>query len=318
MSTSTCKPFWGSLVLAGFVGHATVGLAQVDDSASALALFEEGRRLAKENDFAAACPKFEAAARMHRSPGVLLNLADCYEHTNRTASAWATFDEAGSAANRMNLARERLEAQRRKEALEPRLCRLLIHVDRSADGETIQRDGEALDRAAWAAAIPVNPGEHRVLVEAPGRVSWENTVTVADEGRIVVVDVPDLVLSPSAWRAAPPERAPSVARDPTPGWSWTPWRVGEAASMGVGAVAMATGAGLLFGAKGLENHAEGETGTARYDDSGRAVSEANVASGLIIGGAALALAGFVLWLAHPGDTTRGTAHARALPLEGAK
>ena len=57
---------------------------------------------------------------------------------------------------------------------------------------------------------------------------------------------------------------------------------------------------------------------ARYDDSGRAVSEANVASGLIIGGAALALAGFVLWLAHPGDTTRGTAHARALPLEGAK
>src|SRR5688572_27022649 len=74
--------------------------AQAENQAAARALFEEARDLAKAGNYSAACPKFEAANRLYASPGALLNLADCYEHLGRTASAWSQFGEAASVAER--------------------------------------------------------------------------------------------------------------------------------------------------------------------------------------------------------------------------
>src|SRR5205085_209589 len=51
----------------------------------ATVLFDEGRKLLEEARYDEACPKFLASARLVRSSGTLLNLADCYEHLGRTA-----------------------------------------------------------------------------------------------------------------------------------------------------------------------------------------------------------------------------------------
>ncbi|MEO8877348.1 MAG: hypothetical protein ABI461_17265, partial [Polyangiaceae bacterium] len=68
------------------------------DLAAAEALFEDGRKSMDANDFAAACPKLEESERLAPAVGTLLNLGICYEKSHRTASAWATFKEATSAA----------------------------------------------------------------------------------------------------------------------------------------------------------------------------------------------------------------------------
>ena len=68
------------------------------NEAAAEALFDEAKKLANDGKFAEACPKFAESNRLDRGAGTLIHLADCYEKNKQTASAWATFKEAASAA----------------------------------------------------------------------------------------------------------------------------------------------------------------------------------------------------------------------------
>src|SRR5687768_6154338 len=71
------------------------------DKATAEALFAEGRRLMSSGDFKTACPKFAASQKLDPGLGTSLNLADCYEKSGKTASAWAEFRDAAAAAHRV-------------------------------------------------------------------------------------------------------------------------------------------------------------------------------------------------------------------------
>src|SRR5262245_46935235 len=97
------------------------------DMAAAEALFAEGRRLSDAGSFADACGRFEASMSLIPRLGVQLNLADCYEHMGKTASAWVSFGQAAALARRMNDAREDVALQR-QDALVPRLTRLRVSV----------------------------------------------------------------------------------------------------------------------------------------------------------------------------------------------
>ena len=68
------------------------------NKATAEALVADGRRLMAAGEFAAACPKFAASQRLEPNGGAGFELADCYERLGRTASAWAEFKSAASAA----------------------------------------------------------------------------------------------------------------------------------------------------------------------------------------------------------------------------
>ena len=76
--------------------------------AAAQALFDEGKRLMDAGQFAQACPKFADSEKLDPGVGTLLNLGVCYEKNGQTASAWATYKEAASAAaNAGEAAREK-------------------------------------------------------------------------------------------------------------------------------------------------------------------------------------------------------------------
>src|SRR5882757_2183430 len=92
-----------------------------DSSVLAEQLFNEARDLVKANKWAEACPKFEASLRYDPVLGTRLNLATCYEHIGRLASAWGLYRESIDAAKKAGDAKRADYAQKQATALEPRL-----------------------------------------------------------------------------------------------------------------------------------------------------------------------------------------------------
>ena len=111
--------------------------------------------------------------------GTLLNLADCYERSGRTASAWVRFTEAATMAERAGQ-QERTEFARAHAAtLLPRLARVTISVDRPGDeGLVVRRDGAIVDAAAFGTPVPVDPGTHSVEASAPHRRTWTSSIAI--------------------------------------------------------------------------------------------------------------------------------------------
>jgi len=137
------------------------------DPASAEALFRQGRVAADKHDFATACLKFRESNRLDPAIGTVFNLADCEEKLGRLATSWTLFREV---AQRLpNDDDRRAIARLRAEALEPRVPLLAVHLmTRDRADLVVRRDGVALGAASLDTALPVDPGEHVVLVEAPG------------------------------------------------------------------------------------------------------------------------------------------------------
>ncbi len=182
--------------------------------AAAESLFKAARKLMVEGRYAEACPKLAESQRLDPAAGTLLNLADCYERTGRTASAWVTFTDAAKAANERHRADWRATALERAQALERQLLHLVVEVpaDNAVAGLTITRDGLEVGPAEWGVEIPVDPGEHVVVARAPGRVAWTSRTRVEGAHASTRVTVPELAQAteePVAVREAAPERAAS-------------------------------------------------------------------------------------------------------------
>lgn len=184
--------------------------AQAEDQAAARQLFEDGRRLLKGGQYEEACVKLQAASRLYASPGILLNLGDCYDKIGRSASAWTEFGEAAAAAARVHRNDQVAEARRRQTAAEPKLTRLAIRIASPVAGLTITRDDSEVPSAAFAEGIPVDPGTHQIRAGAPGYESWSTSVVASTPGQTVTVDVPALVAKPAPVAAVAAAPSPEV------------------------------------------------------------------------------------------------------------
>jgi hypothetical protein len=217
---------------------ATSGPAAAQTSAAAELAFRQGRRLMNEKRFQEACPKFEESQRLDPAPGTQLNLADCYEKVGRTASAWETFRAAEAAATATGQNDFALEAKKRAEALEPRLCKLAITAAEPGDGLEVRLDGKVVTELVGSSA-PIDPGAHALEVVAPGKQRWSQQVRVDRPGTTVSVAIPALAPEIAPTPQAPP---PPATRDQTsPGHRMTPLAWGLA--IGAGA-ALAVGVGF--------------------------------------------------------------------------
>ena len=317
MSTIACNVL-RLVVVVALVSLPRVTSAQAEDEAAARALFQDALKLRDARRMNEACAKFEAAAKLYTSSGLLLNVADCYEHFGRTASAWTTFADAAVVATRLNRTDDQAEARRRQAALEPTLSRLSIMVSSSAAGLSVERDARVLEKGAWGSAIPVDPGPHTVTATARGRVPWSVTVTVNEPGKTLMVTVPDLSLLPTpvalSSGAASVTESVRLTSQHTPYWSGR--RVAGAAAAGTGLAAVGVGGILAVMAKAGFDKAEDEAGAARHDDSLPAVTLGNVASWSVGIGAGLALAGALLWLWPSTTRLAAATSGRSLGFEG--
>ena len=137
-----------ALSVAAFEGSARAD-ASLADKAAAQSLFDEGRKLMTAGKYAEACPKLAESQKLDPGVGTQFHLADCYEKMGQTASAWAGFLEAASAAKSMGQSDREKVARDRAAALAPRLSKLTITSAEATAiaGVEIKRDGTAVERA---------------------------------------------------------------------------------------------------------------------------------------------------------------------------
>jgi hypothetical protein len=173
---------------------ASVSAQSASDSATAQALFDRAKRLMRDGKFAEACSALEESQRVESRSGTALNLADCYEHAGRLASAWSTFLEAARLAKATGNAEREHGARERAAALAPRLSNLVISTPSAAStpGLEIRRDGELVGSAQLGLPLPADSGKHTVAAKAPGRKPWQTEVTVQGSASTANVAVPDL------------------------------------------------------------------------------------------------------------------------------
>lgn len=183
-----------------FLASSATAQVSAADSATAQALFEEGRKLLESGNTKAACPKFEESQRLDPGVGTQFNLADCYEKDGRTASAWSLFLEVAAATGKAGQTDREAVARKRAEALRPRLSRLVIQVPpkSNVEGLEVQRDGVVVGRAQWGLAVPTDPGEHVIRVSAPAKKAWETHIQVEKGPNVQTLSIPVLTDAPAS------------------------------------------------------------------------------------------------------------------------
>lgn len=278
-------------------------IARADgDKATAEALFSEGRRLMASGNYATACEKFAVSQKLDPGLGTSLNLADCYEKSGRTASAWAEFRDAASAAHRVGSKDREQVARARADSLEKQLSRLTLTEKTPHPEQRITRDGTDVDRAVLGMAVPVDPGHHVVEVVATGRKKWSKAIDVRP-GAQIVVEVPELtnesLATPSHSSSAPDPLASSPNSGNTQ-------RIAAVAVGGVGIVGLAVGS--VFGLKAISNWSDVESHCRSYPNGcdGEGMSQADSAKSaatlstiaFAVGAAGVA-GGAILWLTAP-------------------
>jgi hypothetical protein len=307
-------------------------------------MFDRGLTLMRQGDFANACPQLEQSQAIERGIGTMLYLAECYEKLGRTASAWAMFREAASAARAEGQTDRANTGTSRAVRLEPQLSKLTINVpaDNRLPGLIVLRNGEAIPTGVWGLPTPVDPGEQRVEARAPGHANWNVSVNLPTNGASLSVDVPRLAevaeapnsnpdptpnVSPPPSETSAPAPLPLTASEPPRAVSTRQWQKPLGLALGgVGVVAL--GLGGYFGGRAIaKNNRLNDScpskdlpcaaGTPLQDSAHSAATLANV---LVVGGAVLLAGGLIVYLTAPTPETqlsvRGHGTGAELQLSG--
>jgi hypothetical protein len=318
-------------VLAIVVGVSIVaGRAHAQSSTGSLAeqLFAQARELAKANRWTEACPKFEASLRYDAALGTRLNLATCYEHIDKLASAWGLYRESIDLAKKAGDTKRLSYAQTQAAALESRLAKLTISAPANAPaGLVITRDGTQIEPGAVGIPLYVDAGSHEIKASARGFEAFVQSITVVD-GKTETVAIPPLTAKPvpavtdaskvANGKAVPERPGPSEPMVPP-----SPTR--KYIAIGAGASGLAAiGFGLVFGAKARSAYhdATARCGpdlvcSAENYAAGRqlvqdARTSATISTVLVIAGGSALTVSAILFLTAPRAQERAT--ARIVPV----
>ena len=268
------------------------------------ALFMQARSAMELERYEEACPLFEASNRLFPNTATVFNLARCEEKIGKLVSAlghYRTVLDQYAAKQEEN--GRTAYARTRIEALVPRLSKLTIVVPQAnrIPGLQVEFNGKLIDLDNPPEDEYVDPGAYHIVARANGCSEYRLEIKAIAGQQPVMI--PKLNCASGAQ---------VVEKQPMPPTSGSrPRRIAGLVLGAVGAVAMATGAGLGWSARsrwhstfddGQCNRATlicTQTGHERTND---ARSRGNLASIAVGAGAAVALAGALLWLtARPGE-----------------
>lgn len=215
--------------------------AFANDPVAADALYQAGKQLVNEKKYAEACAKFDASYKLDPTLGTLLNLADCYEKAGRIATSWATWGAAIDQARRDK--DDRIDfAKERRDALAPRLPKVVIRAYGMLPGIDVYWDEAKLAPGAFGTEMPTDLLEHRLVVRRDdGATLFDQKVQLRDDGKKTEIPLDIVALNrehPRIVKKNDPEAsAPSSSQ-----------RSAGAVIGTVGALALLTAGGLELGA----------------------------------------------------------------------
>jgi hypothetical protein len=273
--------------------------------ARAQALFKQGREWMEQGQYARACPVLEESLEIHHGVGIQFNLAACYEHIGRYASALTAFRAVLEATVIEGQAKREAIVREKIAALEPRTLKLVIAVTQPIEGLVVRRSGRAVPQSDWGTEQLIDPGSYLLDANAPGRKPWSSTVQPTGEGTVFTVHVP--VLQPLETVVAPPAPvAPEPTDDSGDSMIGTIGTVGLVVA-GVGVVGIVAGAiagGIAVSKKGDVEPICADTlicSDADADVLEGAQSAGNISTALFVVGGLVAAGGVTMWLLAPSD-----------------
>jgi tetratricopeptide (TPR) repeat protein len=298
------------LCVCALIGAGRAQAQGAADKAAAEALFDRGLALMREGKLQEACERLEQSQAIERGIGTMLYLAECYEKTGRTASAWALFREAASWAQAAGQSERADAGRRRAERLEKGLSRLTIQVAAASRvaGLELKDNGAPLHPSVWGVSVPVDPGVHHVEAKAPGYRPWAGDVRVEDNAGSAEIGVPALERLPESELAAEAqkEKPGQQPAPPAPEKGLSTLRIAGIVAGGVGLVSVALGAG--FGARAVNKDEEADklcdgsttcSSQAGEDRSKEAVASARASTALFAIGGALVVGGVLTFFLAP-------------------
>jgi serine/threonine-protein kinase len=322
------------LLVPVFVAALATGGRATAQSASAEALFQEGKALLKAGKFQQACPKLEESYRQDPATGALLALAMCHEKQGKTATAWAEYLDVARRSKQEGRKDRAEAAHQSADRLQPVLSQLKISVDPNAaaiEGLEIKLDGVNVGQGAWGAFTPSDPGTHVVQASAAGFEAWSATFELGSERDQKEVTVPPLQRSQlsSSERAAataPPDAATQVSDTSAPSPAQenqkSPLRTAGWVVGGVGLVGL--GLGSYFGISALNGKkdtdaacpAEGCTTPDAYSKRHDAYKAGNYSTVAFVAGGVLLATGVTLVVVGGPKKSERSVQAALVPAVG--
>lgn len=307
--------------------------AAAQDSAAAGALFDKGVAEMGSGNYQVACPALEESQRIDPRAGTLFASAECQAKWGKIASAVARYEDYVGWVSRLptdQQARHRdrvATSQAQIARLKPSVPTLTIRLVAGApSGTTIKRDGALLQGAALGVALPADPGEHTLAVQAPGGPERTVKVDIAvGQNRLLELEAPpppESEAKPEAGAKASdpaPLLAPSTEREPTADRNSSRRTIAYAiGGLGVAGVVVGgvTGALVLGKKSTITDNCDGSAcrNDAGYDAARSAKTLATVSTvGFGVGLAGVAVSAVLLLTGSKSDRAASSA-ARVQPL----
>lgn len=279
------------------------GVSWAQDVAAADALFNRGLADMEAGRFATACPAIGESYRLDPRGGTLFTLAECEAGAGKIATAIARYEDYLQFFSRLTpeqqkkqLGREKIAMeQKRGLALEVPTLTLMLPPDAPPNAHVL-RDGVAFQRPALGIALPVDPGEHVIVLQIPGQPPSEQRISLAKrDKKTLEIKLP---------KAAPPPKGVLEPPGPPPATGSSGRRMAGYVLGGVGVASIVVGSvtgGLVFSKKGtITSNCQGadcnHTGLDAVNDA-KALGLASTVT-FLAGGAAL-VTGAVLVFTAP-------------------
>jgi hypothetical protein len=261
--------------------------------------------------YATGCPALAESFRLDPKAGALFTLAECEAKWGRIASASAHYDDYVKRLARMTPAQRAMQGERERvatgqlEALKKRVPTLAVILPPAPAGTVVTKDGVVMGEPSLGTPLPIDPGEHVIVVRTPGGGVYETKVVVAEnESKKETLVVPS---DPAPARSIVDTPPPPVTTN-----TRTPWILGA-----FGGALAGTAVGTVTGILVLDKKSviDANCADTACNPDGLAAADAAETLGAVstvsfaVAGVALA-AGIVLLVTSPSKTTTSTSLLR--------
>jgi hypothetical protein len=297
------------------------------NTALAEQLYLDGQRLMEQGKTDEACAKFADSQRLDRALGTLINLAVCHERQGKIATAWSEFTESAAEASKTGQRDRERFARSHAVALESKLQKLIVEIATPTAEMQVRLDGQTLPASALGTAIPLDPGDHQLDADAPGKKPWRQAKLNLGPSAVLTRvqinfedDVPaprQSTLGPTGAQRVDAPAGPATAEAPSvehgSGQRTAGFIVG-----GVGLAGVGVGVTMLVLASGLYSRSTDEihNGQKATGDSDYNAAVSDQTAGYVIGGlgvAALGVGAFLVLTSLRPDASAPPASVRLVP-----